>query len=617
MTTPIMTVTRRMRRLAAPLAAGAALVFSASADAKPPGDATTISKAITSDVLDAVASELARSMSINVRGGIKPYFVGYKLTEVEVNDVTASIGSTTKKSDRHFVLLESHVHVGDYKFDNSNFVSSENEDLDGISNTTLPLEATASLASRAAWLATDASYKEALEQMRSKQDALRTGASGGASDVPSYSQAEPIVSKEPELVPALESVDHLQERAEKVSAYFREQGHVRDSRVSFTSFLERRWYINSEGARAQDTRRVSGVVIAVNGQAEGDGQELNLYFTRYGLTEKDLPSDDELLAEAKSLSETLAAQQKAPLLSDEYVGPVLFEGEGAVGMIRYTLARHLSGTPLPVGLPDQATKRFGGELVNMLGRRVLSPMLSIVDDPSTGNWNKQRLIGGYKFDDEGVGAEKVQVIEDGKLEALLMSRTPSKKLAKSNGHARLAMPGGVFRGSTTNLIVSGKGGKAPKQLVKDLLAAVKAEGLPYGIVIRQFDDAAITANFDIPRLELVRLLQTLDPEAPPPATLAYRIYPDGREELVRGVQLKPVALDKWERIKGLSKTSTLRNYLNSTEEDTLVRLRGGEDGFVPSSGIESAIVTPNLLFDQLTIKPNPAGLRSFPAISAP
>jgi hypothetical protein len=182
-------------------------------------------------------------------------------------------------------------------------------------------------------------------------------------------------------------------------------------------------------------------------------------------------------------------------------------------MVRYTLTRHLSGTPLPVGLSDQDAKRFGGELVNLVGRRVLAPMLSVVDDPTLATWSKQRLIGNYKFDDEGVKAQRVQVVKDGKLEALLMSRTPSRKVEKSNGHARLAMPGGVFRGSTTNLMIAAKGGKPRKALIKDLLARVRAEDLPYGIVIRQFDDAALTANPDLSRLELIQLLRSLDQDA--------------------------------------------------------------------------------------------------------
>lgn len=594
-----------------------ALGLPSAALAVPVGDESTVSRAITPQVVDAVAQELVRSLSLTVRDALKPYFVGYKLTEVEVNDVTASLGATTVQRDRHFVLLESHVHVGTYQFDNSNFVAAGRDEIDGIANTTLPLEATPELAARAAWLATDGSYKEALEQIRAKQDALRTGASGGATDVPSYTAAEPIISPEPVLVPKLEDVEHLRKRSEKISGVLRDHKHIRDSRVSFTSFLERRWYINSEGSKAHDTRRVSGVIIVVGGQADKDGQELNLYYSRYGTTEKDLPSDDELIGEAKRLSATLDKLQKAPILEEEYVGPILFEGEGAAGMIRYTLSRHLSGTPLPVGLSDQDAKRFGGELVNLVGRRVLSPILSVIDDPTESRWQKQRLIGNYKFDDEGVKAQRVQVIKDGKLEQLLMSRTPSKKTQKSNGHARLSMPGGVFRGSTTNLVVSAKGGKPRKALVKDLLARVRAEGLPYGIIIRQFDDAALTANPDMSRLELIQLLRSLDQDAPPISTVAYRVYPNGREELIRGAQLKPIALDKWGDVGGASKELTVTNFLASTDDDALFRLRGGDEGFVPSAGIESSIVSPDLLFKKLTIKPSAAGLRPFPAIPSP
>ena len=296
-----------------------------------------------------------------------PTSSGYKLTEVEVNDATASLGSTAVKRDRHFMLLESHVHVGDYKFDNSNFVAARRENIDGIANTTLPLEATPQLARRRAWLATDQAYKEALEQMRAKKDALRSGASGGQTSVPSYTSAEPVRSSASVKVPKIVESDELKARAERISRVFRGKRHIRDSRVSFTSFLERRWYLNSEGARAHDTRRVSGVIIVASSQAEQDGQELNLYYARYGITEADLPDDKELRKQANKLIDRLDKLRRAPLVED-YVGPVLFEGEGAVGIVRHTLASNLSGTPLPVGLSDPEMKRFGGELVNMIDR---------------------------------------------------------------------------------------------------------------------------------------------------------------------------------------------------------------------------------------------------------
>src|SRR5262249_45879450 len=159
----------------------------------------------------------------------------------------------------------------------------------------------------------------------------------------------------------------------------------------------------------------------------------------------------------------------------------MFEGEGAVGLIRATLAPHLGGTPVPEGLPPQDAKTFGGALTDKVGLRVMSPSLSIVDDPTAKVGAGKALIGGYKTGDEGVAAQRVEVVKDGILKTLLTTRTPAYKTDRSNGHARRTAEGGAFHGSATNLFVIGKGGVPRKALEQQLIAAARAEGLKFGL----------------------------------------------------------------------------------------------------------------------------------------
>ncbi len=584
-----------------------------AADAKP--ELGPPSKAVTEAILDAIAEEMNRSMTkLQIPGAPKPYHISYKITEVEVNDAAASLGAITSRRERHFVNLEARVRVGSPDFDNGNFVLASDEGIDGVAGITLPLEATARIARRAAWLATDSAYKEALIQLRAKADARKAGGLR-RTDTPSWTNHAPSVNEEPVRVPVLEPLAEMEERAKKLSAGFRDQAHIRDSRVAVTSYLERRWYLSTEGTSITDTRRASGIVVAASGQAE-DKQEINQYFLRYGHTAADLPSDQEMTAEVKRISATLLELRKAPLV-EPYSGPVLFEGEGAVGIVRSTLAPHLGGTPLPEGLPPQQAKQFGGALSDKIGLRVLAPQLSIVDDPTATSGAGKALIGGYRIDDEGTAAQKVEVVKDGKLVALLQSRTPSDRAATSNGHARRTADGGAFRGSATNLFVSSKGGVARKALVGKLVAAARAEGLPYGLIIRRFDDAAITAAPERSRRELLQLVKTSDVDLPPPTVLAYRVYPNGKEELVRGVQLAEVPIRAWKDVLGTSKEQTAYNFLSANEQQLELIIRGTDDGFVPSGGIESAVVTPDLLFKEIEVKQSTAGQRATPRIPGP
>jgi predicted Zn-dependent protease len=579
----------------------------------PKGDQATVSKAVTKEIVDAMAEELERSMTMRVPGAPKPYFISYKLTEVEVNDATATLGSVTAKGNRHFVSLEAHVHVGNYASDNTNFVISQAESVDGIATAQLPLEATPATARKVAWMTTDQAYKEAVQQFTAKQEALRSGSAPGAAQ--SYSKAKPLVMETPVLVNKLKTKQALVTRAERLSSTFRNLKNVRDSRVAFTSFLERRWYLNSEGTSSHDTRRVSGVMIVASGQAN-DGQELNLYYRRYGHASAHLPSDKVLTAEAKKLAKQLGDLAKAPLV-DSYTGPVLFEGDGAVGIVRSALSPHLTGTPPPVGSSAQDAQVFGGAFAERLGRKITSKFLSIADDPSTHHSNKVPVIGGYRFDDEGIRAQRISIVEKGMLKTLPMSRTPSSKIAESNGHARRSVAGGLFRGSPTNLFIKAEKGKTRKQLIKDLMAAVKDEGLDYGIIVRQFDDVAITANPELSRPEVVNVLRNTDPNAPPIATLAYRVFPDGREELIRGVQLERVEVNSWRNLLAAGKNITIRNFLAPADPLIFLQVAGGDEGFVPSAGVESSITVPDLLFKELSIGRSTAKRRPKPPIPRP
>lgn len=576
------------------------------------------SSAVTDKIVDAIAEEMNRAMTrLEIPGAPKPYSISYKITEVDVNDVAATLGQTTSRRNRHFVNLEVRVRVGNKNIDNSNFVVPDGSEYDGSAATNLPLDADERIAKRAAWLVTDAAYKEALIQLRAKLEARRAGASSRPSDVPAWTDAQKIVSEDPVLVPPLESLDDLEARAKSLSAVFRDQPNLRDSRVSVTSYLERRWYLNTEGTSVTDTRRASGVLIAASGQAD-DGQLVHDYFLRYGHTANDLPSDKELTEESKRLVQSITALAKAPKM-DRYSGPVLFEGEGAVGLIRNTLAPNLGGTPVPEGMSPQEARQFGGALTDKVGLRAMAPNLSITDDPTAREGAGKALIGGYKIDDEGVAAQKVEVVKNGMLKTLLLSRTPSQKGQVSNGHARRNADGGAFHGSATNLFVSATGGTSRKALEQKLVAAAKAEGLKYGLLIKRFDDAAVTGAPEFTRRELVQMIKTTDPLLPPAALLAYKVYPNGKQELVRGAQLTDVPIRAWKDVIGTSKELTVYNFLAPTDANQLLlRLTGGtDDGFVPSGGVESSIVTPDLLLKEIDVTSSNFGVRPTPAVAKP
>jgi hypothetical protein len=289
-------------------------------------------------------------------------------------------------------------------------------------------------------------------------------------------------------------------------------------------------------------------------------------------------------------------------------------------VVRFTLAPNLGGTPIPEGISPNEAKQFGGAFTDRVGSRVASANISIVDDPTVRDAGGKPLIGGYKIDDEGVASQKVEVIKNGMLKTLLLARTPSAKGQVSNGHARCcsvsAPPdGGAFHGSATNLFVSATGAVPRKELYNRLVTAAKSDGLKYGLVIKRFDDAAITGAPEFTRRELIQMVKTTDQELPPPAAVAYRVYPNGKQELVRGVQLAEVPIRAWKDVLAASKETTVYNFLNAQENQLQLRVTGGtDDGLVPSGGIESSITTPDLLLKEIDITSSLTAVRPLPVV---
>ncbi|CAN5726301.1 hypothetical protein BH11MYX2_BH11MYX2_13570 [soil metagenome] len=210
------------------------------------------------------------------------------------------------------------------------------------------------------------------------------------------------------------------------------------------------------------------------------------------------------------------------------------------------------------------------------------------------------------------------MVKDGTLKTLLTSRTPSAKGQLSNGHARRTADGGAFHGSATNLFVTGKGAQARKALEAQLVAQAKAQGNKYGLMVKQFDYAAITAAPEFSRRELIQMVKTADIQLPPPTSIAYRVYPGGKQELVRGAQLDLLPMSAWEDVIGVSKETTTYNFLASDQSQLALKLSGGtDDGFVPSGGIESGIITPDLMLKRVDVRGATSGELPPPMLPKP
>jgi len=252
-----------------------------------------------------------------------------------------------------------------------------------------------------------------------------------------------------------------------------------------------------------------------------------------------LPSYSELEDKIKSFAERTANVIAAPK-SKEYAGPVLLKGQAAAEFFSQILAPTL-------GLAEEyiGNENWHNPLKNVVGRRVLPEHMSISDDPAKKEYKGTSLIGGYEFDDEGVPAEKVDLIVDGKLKDFCQSRLPTHHSKRSNGHS---MGGhGVF----SILEVSTNKPASESDFKEKCAALAKEAGLDYVLVIEKINDDYqmdecpsldnTSRKYDTPSY-------TSRPSDP---TVAYRQYLDGRKEYVRGLEFNSVNLRSFRDIQAV------------------------------------------------------------------
>ena len=187
-----------------------------------------------------------------------------------------------------------------------------------------------------------------------------------------------------------------------------------------------------------------------------------------------------------------------------------------------------------------------------VGQRVLPDFISVYSDPTAKKYGTTQLAGYYKFDNEGVKAQKVTVVENGVLKNFLMSRLPVDGFPESNGHGRRE-PGYNVAGRQSNLLVVASKTVTPEQLKSQLIEEVKKKGLPYGLYFEDIAGGFTFVGRGVPNsFEVIPVM-------------VYRIYPDGHEELVRGVNLIGTALTAFNKIVAADNRSAAFNGMCEAE----------------------------------------------------
>jgi len=547
-------------------------------------------------VLAAMRDEIARSGKLTVSNLDAPYFIQYVIDEGDSFSVAASLGGLLARRRDHIRQPEVTVRVGDYKFDNTNFagrVGGTRYDLGRW-----PLDDSYPVLRRYFWLATDSVYKSAVETISRKRAARRNLTESSPADDFSHAPKMEYIHELSRL--AIDENDWAA-RVRSLSAIFTDYPAVLDSRVDLEAEAGGYYVVNSEGTAVRAAENAASLRVRAVAQA-ADGMMLRDAIDFLALDPAHLPGDADLNGTLREMAKNLEALAKAPK-GEDYSGPVLFEGVAGPQIFAELLGRNLALTRKPEG------GRGGfdsSELEGRLGARVLPESFDAVDDPTQREWRGRPLFGAYDVDREGVKAQPLTLVEKGVLKGFLLTRQPVRGFAASNGHARLPGPYGAATVSVGNLFISSSETMPAGDLKKKLIELVAARNLAYGIVVRKMDYPS-TASFD----ELRRMLAGGESAAHPVSSpvLIYKVYPDGREELVRGLRFRELNVRSLKDILVAGDDDTVFDYLDNGLPLALVG--------AASYTTESCVVAPSIIVDDLELHPVETELPKLPVAPPP
>ena len=537
------------------LLASVGAVFVPSGPAAPPD-----AQAQRSPLLAALQAELQRSMKALSTQDPPAYYMGYTVTDTQRVDVSGSNGALLNSSETRNRWLEVSVRVHNHDQDNTHKVG-ERQMPSGSPGESVPLDDDPDVLRRAIWLETDKQYRAAEEAWIKINTGKEVKVETAEGRAPDFSKEEQHTSIGPQVSIA---VDRKPWEA-KVRAYtkeFRESAAIINSIVTFSAQAQNVFQVTSEGTQLQFGQIRYRLELFIQGKAP-DGMDIDRYYNFDWVDAKDAPDDKAVYAAEATMRKELEGLVAAPI-NDPTVGPALLTGRAAAVFFHEVFGHRAEGH-------RQKDVTEGQTFSKKVGEQILPEFLSIIDDTTMKKLGGEDLLGYYQFDDEGVRAQRVTLVDHGVLKNFEMSRSPLVGFPHSNGHGRRQL-GATPVSRQGNLIVQSSKTVTNAELRAKLIELIKAQRKPYGLLI---DD--IAGGFTFTGRGQPQAFQVLP-------LVVYKVFPDGRpDELVRGVDIVGTPLAALTKIVATGDTIEVFNGYC-----------GAESGSVPVSAASPAILTSEL-----------------------
>jgi len=538
-------------------------------------------------LLRAMKDELHRSRDLRIISLDLPYFIEYRVADESTFSVRASLGALVASGQSTVRLPLVNVRVGDYAFDNTDHIYSEAYSGSRYDPEQLSLDGDYMGYRHELWLATDRAYKTAEDAIARKRSSLKN--MNLPDQIPDFSKAPPVQAV---LPVSRQTVNETawKDRVVKLSAVFDAYPRVLSSGVEMQITQATNYLANSEGTVLRTPENLAFIRVVAHGLTP-DGTQVRDAQVVQAFEAGGLPAETELHRQVTEVADHVTALSQAAA-GEAYDGPVLFEAAAAAQLFGQLLGDNLKITRKPVVDAGRNAPYVPSELENRIGSRILPDWMDVVDDPTQTEWRGHTLLGHYLYDIEGVTPAPLALVEKGTLKNFLLTRTPVlKSFDSSNGRARMTGSYGADEPGFGNLFVRATETVPLPDLKKKLMDLCRERSKPYGMLVRKLDYPS-SASVD----ELRRMAQSSgNQRLVSPPLLVYRVYPDGREELVRSLRFHGVSTRSFKDILAASDESYVFDFVDSNAPFALM----GAGSFTTSA----SVIAPSLLFDEMELEP--------------
>lgn len=517
----------------------------------------------------SLRAELQRSVSkLRAPGHPEPYYLSYLLRDRRSLQIWARYGAVGQQNAKHTRSCFADVRVGSHLYDQvsqggleDNSVESESYDMIDV-----PIENDPDSIRFSLWRLTDARYREAVADFYSRKSRDLSFVDPSRK-IPSFMRGgsgEDIGSLQEYFFDASEISKPLR----SLSMVFKKYPEIKNAYVEFSASLQTKYFVNSEGV-LRVWQEPLFQLVAHFWFLGKDHHDQTINITELARDPEYLIEPHEFRARIEQkIAECYAVHAGRSMTS--YAGPVLLGPRAAGLFLHEAIGHRLESSRF---LSDDEGRLFADKL----GKQVMPAEVDMFDDPTLTHWHGQSLIGAYPFDDEGTPSSRASLVKNGRLVGFLTTRSPYRRQSgsrrqthQSNGHARsqnherpMSRMGNLIITSTSSLDFSA--------LKKKLLAEVRSRKLPFGVILYDVEGGETgTDAYDF---------QAFLGEI----THASLIYPDGREEKIRGVDFVGTPLACLSQILAVGSEAVVDNGFC-----------GAESGLIPVSTVAPAMIVSNL-----------------------